>query len=34
MFNQPEPVVDRALSATIRDWITLLDQVPRPKSFA
>jgi glyoxylase-like metal-dependent hydrolase (beta-lactamase superfamily II) len=29
MFNQRHPVVDRAAGATIRNWITVLEQVPR-----
>ena len=29
MFNQRHPVVDRAAGATIRNWMKILDQVPR-----
>jgi cyclase len=29
MFNQRHPVVDRAAGATLRNWATVLDRVPR-----
>jgi glyoxylase-like metal-dependent hydrolase (beta-lactamase superfamily II) len=29
MFNQRHPVVDRAAGATIRNWMTVLERVPR-----
>jgi glyoxylase-like metal-dependent hydrolase (beta-lactamase superfamily II) len=29
MFNQRHPIVDRAAGATIKNWMAILDQVPR-----